>query len=103
MGKKRKKSGSRGAEVGDDGAAASVEGVDGPAAPPTSKRRVLAHRCTSVGWMPSGVTSLSARAPAADAEAEPGAAASSSSGGGYLAVGRENGNVEVWALDGQYC
>ena len=103
MGKKRKKSGSHGAEVGDDGAAASVEGVDSPAAPPTSKRRVLAHRCTSVGWMPSGVTSLSARAPAADAEAEPGAAASSSSGGGYLAVGRENGNVEVWALDGQYC
>ena len=61
------------------------------AAPPRAKRKVLTHRCSSVGWMPSGVTSISAHQPAAAA------------GGGYLALGRENGNVEVWSLDEQHC
>ena len=93
MAKKRK---SRGAEAAPPAPAAvdeaeqeEYDGADAVAEPPTSKRKVLTHRCTSVGWMPSGVTSLSAHHPADGA-------------GGYIAVGRENGNVEVWALDGQF-
>ena len=100
MAKKRKKAPKAAAE---DGAAVREGAVDHGKAqgPPTARRRVLTHRCSSVGWMPSGVTSLSARAASAPSGGAEDAAAGS--GGGYIAVGRENGNVEVWALDGQYC
>jgi WD40 repeat protein len=46
------------------------------------------HRCTAVGWMPSGITSLAA----SDGDSR------------LLAVGRESGAVEVWSMHhGWHC
>lgn len=42
----------------------------------------VVHRVSGCSWIPSGVTALSVSADR------------------YVAIGRDNGNVEVWALDG---
>ena len=49
-------------------------------------RRLVAHRCTAVDWMPSGVTALDFN-----------------ESHDSLAVGRENGAVEIWSVASWHC
>jgi U3 small nucleolar RNA-associated protein 4 len=51
-----------------------------------SPRRLVAHRCNLVNWLPSGITAL-----AFDAAWN------------FLAVGRENGMVEIWSTGSWHC